>query len=1248
MKKFFLFLLGFVTAIIPTSSIFASVIQISAPNNLQNYVNTMNDGDIIELTSSGGSYVWSAQVALSTEKSITIRAKRGLSAKPVVTFSGTSGAFMRYNSSSAVIASKKWVFDGVIFDGYNSNAGYYAPNFFISAISYPAYGIDIDVDNCVFRNFSQRTFYYVGSNAPANPTVAQGGDLNIRNSEFRNCNIAAVNSNSSLSYSPANVVLYNNLFTGLASNFIVLNSGRFNSYQIDHCTFFNSTYQELQLSSTVGTSFIRNSLFVNNTNTTSNTYNVSVGSNCGIFYSSTGSKNSIYPFSTASRVTNPQLNSTTGFATASTYLTGTTDGLPTGYFGIQMLTSEDEINNLNYTLGNGPSSAKSFKISATRLTNSILMTAPTNFELSFSESSGYAGSLSLNQVGGSVGSTTIYVRLKSGLQSNYYAGDIQLTSTGAASQQVSVSGVVTDKPSMFSSVSSLSGFTYKAGAGPSQQQLFTINAASLTGNINITASSNFEISLNSGSSFLASNSLNILNSSGLVSQLNIYVRLKAGLTATSYSGSITLKSAGADDKVVSLSANVLPAPAVLTLNKSAISNINYSFGSGPSTIQSFTIMGTGLSSNISVTAPLNYEISFFNGTSFVGNTSLTLTQNAGSVNITNIYLRLRKDRPVGTYDEKIRVETAGATAKELSLSGFVTETTGISVSVSSLSGIEYIVNNGPSAEKSFVISGTGLLSNVIISAPANFEVSTTSGEDFSGSGQIMLESSMVNAKTLPIYVRLVQGLSVGSYTGSLNVSSSGATAKKVALTANVYNPLVIVTDPATYDNRFMGKLSLSNKWILSKNTNNYTYGNELVAPSSSARDMAVRGGKLLFSDRVNKQVVIVDGETGMKEKALSLNANLFSYLGRNKSNTADSVYLAGTYQYYAIKADAAGNVLLGNLILSNKDRYQIYKIDMTTGNGTLLIDQSNLESLFPQAATMRLDFFSVWGDVNSNAVILAANGASPAMEVFKWTISNGIVGAPVLIRLDNITTGTSLTGLESLGGYPRTYSVAADKFYVDGGSTYPTLVNLSGSVQGGFYQRSSALVDSISTPGAKWLMDTGHNGVNEFSVGDQHFMICAASNAVGTPPASFRLFKFKDAAKSFADIECLWTFPKAGMGLASNAYRTAMPVVEVSGNTAKIYVYVGENGFAKYELGYDPLATSVKNNVDLGAKIYVENHKIIHSKIASKLLVYNLMGQLITSAVNTWEVNAPSEAGVYIVKAIDVDGAEYTQKVLVK
>ena len=141
-------------------AVFGAVIQVSAPNNLQTFVNTLNDGDIIELTTSENSinnYTWSAQVNVAIEKSITIRAKSSLTTRPKVVFSGSTGGFLRYNASSALVPTKTWTFEGVDFDGYNSSAGYYASNFIYSYITAPYYGINIRLNNCAFQNFSGRT-----------------------------------------------------------------------------------------------------------------------------------------------------------------------------------------------------------------------------------------------------------------------------------------------------------------------------------------------------------------------------------------------------------------------------------------------------------------------------------------------------------------------------------------------------------------------------------------------------------------------------------------------------------------------------------------------------------------------------------------------------------------------------------------------------------------------------------------------------------------------------------------------------------------------------------------------------------------------------------------------------------------------------------------------------------------------------------------------------------------------------------
>ena len=106
--------------------------------------------------------------------------------------------------------------------------------------------------------------------------------------------------------------------------------------------------------------------------------------------------------------------------------------------------SPNSLSSFTYEEGNGPSSTKTFTVSGENLTTDINMSlSGSDFEMSLSSSSGYASSLNLTQVAGEVAETTVYVRLKAGLDAGDCAGTITLSSTGATNQTVSLSGEVT-------------------------------------------------------------------------------------------------------------------------------------------------------------------------------------------------------------------------------------------------------------------------------------------------------------------------------------------------------------------------------------------------------------------------------------------------------------------------------------------------------------------------------------------------------------------------------------------------------------------------------------------------------------------------------------------------------------------------------------------------------------------------------------------------------------------------------------
>ena len=105
--------------------------------------------------------------------------------------------------------------------------------------------------------------------------------------------------------------------------------------------------------------------------------------------------------------------------------------------------SESSLTGFSYVVGSGPSSEQSFTAEGSDLTADITITAPTNYEISETSGSGYTSPITLTQVGGTVSTTTIYVRLKSGLSVGDYNSEvITASSAGATSKTVTCSGTV--------------------------------------------------------------------------------------------------------------------------------------------------------------------------------------------------------------------------------------------------------------------------------------------------------------------------------------------------------------------------------------------------------------------------------------------------------------------------------------------------------------------------------------------------------------------------------------------------------------------------------------------------------------------------------------------------------------------------------------------------------------------------------------------------------------------------------------
>jgi len=99
-------------------------------------------------------------------------------------------------------------------------------------------------------------------------------------------------------------------------------------------------------------------------------------------------------------------------------------------------------------------------------------------------------------------------------------------------------------PALSATPTSLNGFTYAYGAGPSPSISYSISGTSLSpanGNITVTGTTNFEVSLNNTS---FGYSFTIAYTSSTLSATTIYVRLKSGLAIGSYNNNLVTNAGG--------------------------------------------------------------------------------------------------------------------------------------------------------------------------------------------------------------------------------------------------------------------------------------------------------------------------------------------------------------------------------------------------------------------------------------------------------------------------------------------------------------------------------------------------------------------------------------------------------------------------------------------------------------------------------------------------------------------------------
>ena len=137
-----------------------------------------------------------------------------------------------------------------------------------------------------------------------------------------------------------------------------------------------------------------------------------------------------------------------------------------------------------------------------------------------------------------------------------------------------------------------------------------------------------------------------------------------------------LRVALASDVVLSETPVILDPQ--LTVSTSQLDDFSYVFGEGPSTPKNFTVSGTDLEANVSLTAPQDYEISLDPDNGYEG--SKELTPVGGTLAQTTIYVRLKAGLAVGTYSGNLAI-VSGELNHNITLNGTVEEMPIVTVTI---------------------------------------------------------------------------------------------------------------------------------------------------------------------------------------------------------------------------------------------------------------------------------------------------------------------------------------------------------------------------------------------------------------------------------------------------------------------------------------------------------------------------------------------------------------------------------------
>ncbi len=473
------------------------------------------------------------------------------------------------------------------------------------------------------------------------------------------------------------------------------------------------------------------------------------------------------------------------------------------FAGITSLAQEPTVNiNVEYLdfgeIANGDSYVLEYTISAENLSEDLTISVIPGQGFLTSETntgSNWSYSYSLSHIGGTISETTLYVRFLPNNEADYST----TVSHGSGDLTVDLSifgtGIGATEPYIILNPSEMHFGTIPVGSDSMMPFDFTIcNVdASETASIEYPVTSGFS-NYNGGSYtsyFMGSSDENVMvlftpTTEGFIEADVIIQGQQTGIT-----------------KYLHVTATAIIPNFVIDQDECNFGEVEID---NPSSEFTYTIVGTTMYNDILIDAPYGFEISLTSGSNFTNHISLSHVD--GNIEETQIFVRFAPQITT-QYSGNIIHQTEYGSTQTITLFGNGVSAGSPIISISENNfEFEEISVGSSSEEQTYTVSGINLSDNITITAPDGFEISETSGTDFTN------EIILIGGETIDntnVFIRFAPQINQ-LYSGILTHVSSNATQKEITVSGNTTTGIKNLTegDFAIYPNPSNGFFTIIN------------------------------------------------------------------------------------------------------------------------------------------------------------------------------------------------------------------------------------------------------------------------------------------------------------------------------------------------------------------------------------------------------------------------------------------------------